>query len=1134
MISENIIIQGVKNIILKYGNEEIVGYRNVDYERKTCELPNSGGKEKEKYYYYNHQGASAYECVVALNDNIYSSDELFSGEGTNGKEDPNVKIRKAYITALARERGNSYKTYGFLNNELETRNTMARGEVTYTVHFFYQNYDYNSNSVVNTYYESGTPFISTDLVETPITNLTLNRTPNTGYRYLGDKEIKIYDLAKDGWVTLDNSNNRLKSNTIMDIGLYFNVDTNVKKTLFYNVEYYLWNENTAKYDFIESKRTQREKWINAENNLDVNIERTYRGATLIYTDPNNYAENNQKAPTETVIKAYYSRNPKFTDKSYTVRYHSNSGKGNMDDDVFKFYQNSTLKSNSFTKKGYVFDGWSLQNNGEIKYQDVESIVHVNDTYLKEEDGKYYLDLYAHWTRASYQIKYLPNNATSGNMQNSSHNYDERSKLSKNQYKREFNVTLNLGPGQTNFYKEGSFGAWGSNIQYTYDNNSKEYKLVIPANSNRYSGLYYTEKDAIIKPGKTATISYEVYSNRQVTLAMKYQNSVVGNADSKQGQAGSKNVEPDLITIPAKTWTTVYFAYTNNSKNSIYDYSILAVEDNDLEAELTIRNPKFEIINANTVKTNNTETTTVSSEFLGWTDENGVSYKDEQEIFNLTDEDGKIINMTPRWKDYMLYLPEMYVTGYTFEGWVDSKGNKYDPEKPIEVNNDLELEAIWKDTEPPNVEIKVTNTTTSSIQVNTVAEDKGSGMANIIHYIYYIKEKGKPESEYKQFDGGTRAEYTFNNLKQNTTYDIRVEVMSDKANNNGVGETLGTTRRLTGNINVKEQLWYKNEKDEGSQYIAFEKTNVSSDNIYIQYRLDNSSDWIKGESLYGVKLGQTVYAELSDGINTFGTISVLVADKIKPTIEIFDKTAVEAKNNSLLVDVYASDEETGLGSTPLYTYSYKKHTDQNYTTEKATSDKSFNFTNLESNTLYDIKVNVSDLAGNIGEAVTQIKTAFTYKIHFDGNGETSGTMQTMTCIENKAYKLTKNTFEKKDSVFYGWTFENEKYKDEQYIMNLSKNGEDVTLVADWTDDTKPKIEEVTPFATSIKIVATDDESGVVGYAITENPNQPDKFTQCEKTDKLEITITELERNTKYYVWVKDAVGNISDYKQVTTL
>ena len=107
----------LNNKVKSGSSVSVIGYRNLDYDRKSCIVPTSEGSGGKEYFYYQQQNPLGYECVVSLNDNIYTIDELLNGI-VSGKEPINSEIRRAYITALAREKGNGYKMYGFLNQEL--------------------------------------------------------------------------------------------------------------------------------------------------------------------------------------------------------------------------------------------------------------------------------------------------------------------------------------------------------------------------------------------------------------------------------------------------------------------------------------------------------------------------------------------------------------------------------------------------------------------------------------------------------------------------------------------------------------------------------------------------------------------------------------------------------------------------------------------------------------------------------------------------------------------------------------------------------------------------------------------------------------------------------------------------------
>ncbi len=722
------------------------------------------------------------------------------------------------------------------------------------------------------------------------------------------------------------------------------------------------------------------------------------------------------------------------------------------------------------------------------------------------------------------------------MQNSRHQYGVSSTLDENEYVRNYSVTLDLGIGHTNFYKDGTFSVWGNTATISFDEVSKEFSMSIPANSAKYSGLYYTGKNAILKSGKTATISYEVFSNKPVTLAFKRQNQVVGQNYGTNNQDGSQDDVVTFATIPANEWTPVYFTYKNNNINSIYDYSVLSVEDASGVNNLTIRNPKFEIINANTKEDGQKETVNVSSTFLHWRYEgDGRTFGDKAEVpTNLTTRSGSILNMVAQWKNYSFNLPEIYADGYEFKGWIDEDGNPVDPDKPVDIEEDKTFTAKWEDNKPPIVDITVVNTTTSTITTRTTVVDEGEGVGDN-PYIYYIKEYGAPDREYQRVEGGNSSEFIFTGLKPKTRYSIKVEI-ADKVGNVGEDSTDGTTLQLTGNIYVKSHYWIQNSNREGTETVVFGANNLSSNKIYIESRREDIAQYSKTDTVIGVEHGQTAFARLTDGVNNLDATSYTPIDNKSPTIEIRPNTTGENAMNNIYIAISADDKESGLGLTPTYTYYYKRAQDTNWITAGSTTSESFNYSNLQQDTIYDIRVTVKDRAGNIGEKIIQVQTSFKYRIIFDGNGATSGNMDPLPCTKDVQATLTKNTYARRGYSFYGWLSDirNTPFKDGQKVINLSKHGEDVTLKAYWVDDIKPIITSAVANYTDIDIVATDEGSGVAGYAVTTTPTIPGVFTPCQVTNVLSTKISGLNMNTVYYVWVRDAAGNISDYWQVKTL
>ena len=84
-----------------------------------------------------------------------------------------------------------------------------------------------------------------------------------------------------------------------------------------------------------------------------------------------------------------------------------------------------------------------------------------------------------------------------------------------------------------------------------------------------------------------------------------------------------------------------------------------------------------------------------------------------------------------------------------------------------------------------------------------------------------------------------------------------------------------------------------------------------------------------------------------------------------------------------------------------------------------------------------------------------------------------------------------------------------------------------------DKKKPIVTNVTTTSSTISIEAKDEDSGIVGYAVTTSNTEPKEFTSVANTKSFSTTLSGYAQGTTYYVWVKDEAGNISDVKSTAT-
>ena len=76
---------------------------------------------------------------------------------------------------------------------------------------------------------------------------------------------------------------------------------------------------------------------------------------------------------------------------YYVKFNANGGTGTMENESFTYGAAKLLTSNSFTRAGYLFQGWAMSSTGEKVYDDRQSVSNLTET------SGVVVNLYAVWT-----------------------------------------------------------------------------------------------------------------------------------------------------------------------------------------------------------------------------------------------------------------------------------------------------------------------------------------------------------------------------------------------------------------------------------------------------------------------------------------------------------------------------------------------------------------------------------------------------------------------------------------------------------------------------------------------------------------------------------------------------------------
>ena len=287
---------------------------------------------------------------------------------------------------------------------------------------------------------------------------------------------------------------------------------------------------------------------------------------------------------------------------------------------------------------------------------------------------------------------------------------------------------------------------------------------------------------------------------------------------------------------------------------------------------------------------------------------------------------------------------------------------------------------------------------------------------------------------------------------------------------------------------------------------------------------------KTEWFFEVKVDGDVYKVALDGSDYLGK-----ENELSPLIQI--KT-VKSTTNTISVSVTTKRNEGG-----KVEYYIKEKAASKFTLAKTTDQNEYTYTGLKQDTTFVIKAIAIGKNGKEKESKeVEIETSTVPKID---SKEIEFAVEPNTWT-NKSVKVTAKpkvdtqgfTLVTSKNPTSSWTkVDNQTFSTNgtMYVALTDGNNYGVTASHEVTniDKIKPVITSVTATTNTIKITATDEASGICAYAISESSTMPTKFTVVDSTKIFNKIIENKKQSTKYYVWVKDQAGNVSEVASTTT-
>ena len=288
---------------------------------------------------------------------------------------------------------------------------------------------------------------------------------------------------------------------------------------------------------------------------------------------------------------------------------------------------------------------------------------------------------------------------------------------------------------------------------------------------------------------------------------------------------------------------------------------------------------------------------------------------------------------------------------------------------------------------------------------------------------------------------------------------------------------------------------------------------------------------KTEWFFEVKVDGDVYKVGLDGSDYLGK-----EDELAPLIEIKKATAT---TNTITATVTTRRNEGG-----KIEYYIKEKGSQKFDLAGTTDQNTFKYTKLKQEKTYVIEAVAINTNGKKKVSKEyEIKTSLVPKIDSNEikfasvpNDWTNKSVEVTATLTVDGQNFTLTTSKNSTS---GWIASNRQIFTENGTMYAAlTDGNNYGIAASHEvtniDTTKPIVKSLSVTTNTIKITATDEASGIYSYAISESETMPKTFTKLDNSTQVFNTVVEnLKQSTKYYVWVKDVAGNISEVASTKT-
>ena len=734
------------------------------------------------------------------------------------------------------------------------------------------------------------------------------------------------------------------------------------------------------------------------------------------------------------------------------------------------YEDNSVLLPTPTREGYECTGWFTEATGGLE--------------IGKPGGSYTpafgQTLYAQWKANTYTIKFDGNTATSGSMQDLQMTYDSAQNLTQNAYKKdgyEFigwstnkdAITPEYTDGQSvsNLTSENGevvtlYALWKKTIVITYDANGGQ-----GAPGSQTGTIYnsQTSVDMILSDTEPTREGYTFYGWTDVkgSTVVKY-------------QAGGTYKFSDSVTLYA-IWGTNSYTLTIDPNGGKWNNSSSIVEvPGDYGTTTEIANPTpptgYKVTFDSDGGTTPQSITSTKS-FIDWTKEGEGTLTGTTYTFGAGD--GKL---TANYKEDAIILPDSTKDGYTVEGWYDDEDQKVgDVNDPYTPTEDETLHVKWK-ANTYKIHFDGNGATGGSMSDLEMTYDQAQNLTTNKYtktgYTFIGWNTDKDLTTVKYTDGQSVNNLTTENGATITIYAIwQKEITISYDANGGAGAPASQKGILyNSQANVSMDLSDTKPTREGYTFLGWARTSNAtsaefasggtyefSDNITLYAVWDANSYMLTVNPNGGTWNGSQDSQSFTQDYGTTKTIGNPTSAPQGYTVT-FDSDGGTTPQPITSTKSFVRWIKEGAGTFDGTTYTFGAGTGT-LTAEYKNNEITLPDSTKDGYTVDGWYNDEDQKVGNVNDPYTPTEDetlhikwkANTYKIHFDGNGATGGSMSDLEMTYDQAKNLTANGYTKTGYTFIGWnTDKNEttaQYTNGQSVNNLTtENGATITIYAIW--------------------------------------------------------------------------------------